>query len=79
MKYAVDKIENEVATLENIMDGSKINILVNDIPFNIRESDILVFNGENYIKDDSAKNKRLKEIRDKMSKLKNKNKWIYWL
>lgn len=74
MKYAVDKIENEVATLENIMDGSKINILVNDIPFNIRESDILVFNGENYIKDDSAKNKRLKEIRDKMSKLKNKNK-----
>lgn len=79
MKYAVDKIENEVATLENIMDGSKINILVNDIPFNIRESDILVFDGENYIKDDSEKNKRLKEIRDKMSKLKNKNKWIYWL
>lgn len=74
MKYAVDKIENEVATLENIIDGSKINILVNDIPFNIRESDILVFNGKNYIKDDSEKNKRLKEIREKMSRLKNKNK-----
>ena len=69
MKYAVDRIDNEVATLESIIDGSKINILIKDIPFDIKEGDILVFDGEKYFKDDKLKNERIKNIREKMNRL----------
>ena len=66
MKYAVDRIDNEVATLESIIDGSKINIMIKDISFDIKEGDILVFDGEKYFKDDKLKNERIKSIREKM-------------
>ncbi len=69
MKYAVDRIDNEVATLESIIDGSKINIMIKDIPFDIKEGDILVFDGEKYFKDDKLKNERIKNIREKMNRL----------
>lgn len=69
MKYAVDRINNEVATLESIIDGSKINIMIKDIPFDIKEGDILVFDGEKYFKDDKLKNERIKNIREKMNRL----------
>lgn len=71
MKYAVDRIDNEVATLESIIDGSKINIMIKDISFDIKEGDILVFDGEKYFKDDKLKNERLKNIREKMNRLIN--------
>lgn len=70
MKYAVDKIEDNIVTLENIIDGSKRNILLKDITFNIIEGDILVFNGKKYIKDDNLKNERLKKIQEKMNRLR---------
>lgn len=69
MKYAVDRINNEVATLESIIDGSKINIMIKDISFDIKEGDILVFDGEKYFKDDKLKNERIKNIREKMNRL----------
>lgn len=71
MKYAVDRIDNEVATLESIIDGSKINIMIKDISFDIKEGDILVFDGEKYFKDDKLKNERIKSIREKMNRLIN--------
>ena len=74
MKYAVDRINNEVATLESIIDGSKTNIMIKDIPFDIKEGDILVFDGEKYFKDDKLKNERIKNIREKMNRLINVKK-----
>lgn len=74
MKYAVDRIDNEVATLESIIDGSKINIMIKDISFDIKEGDILVFDGEKYFKDDKLKNERIKNIREKMNRLINVKK-----
>lgn len=71
MKYAVDRIDNEVATLESIIDGSKINIMIKDISFDIKEGDILVFDGKKYFKDDKLKNERIKSIREKMNRLIN--------
>lgn len=71
MKYAVDRINNEVATLESIIDGSKTNIMIKDIPLDIKEGDILVFDGEKYFKDDKLKNERIKNIREKMNRLIN--------
>ena len=70
MKYAVDKIEDNIVTLENIIEGSKKNILLKDITFNIIEGDILMFNGKKYIKDDNLKNERLKKIQEKMNRLR---------
>ena len=70
MKYAVDKIEDNVVTLENISDCSITNIDKNIISYEVKEGDILLFDGKNYIKDDLSKEERIKRIREKMMKLK---------
>lgn len=70
MKYAVDKIEDNVVTLENISDCSITNIDKNIIGYEVKEGDILLFDGEKYIKDDLSKEERIKRIREKMMKLK---------
>ena len=74
MRYAVDKINGKIATLECIEDGSKINILLINIPFKIKESDILLYDGKSYYKDDEFKKNRLKRILEKMKKLKGELK-----
>lgn len=70
MKYSVDKIEDNVVTLENISDCTIINIDKNIIDYEVEEGDILLFDGKNYIKDDLTKEERIKRIREKMMKLK---------
>lgn len=70
MKYAVDKIEDNIVTLENISDCSITNIDKNIIGYEVKEGDILLFDGKKYIKDDLSKEERIKRIREKMMKLK---------
>ena len=78
MRYAVDKIDGKIATLESIEDGSKIYTSLINIPFEIKESDILLYDGKSYLKDDEFKNDRLKKILEKMEKLKNEpKKWFF--
>ena len=37
MKYAIDRIEDNIATLENIDNNEIINIDINNLPKNIKE------------------------------------------
>lgn len=72
MKYAIDKIENNVALLENIKDGSKKEIDIKMLPLNVKETDILSYNGKVYLVDNNEKEKRIKIIREKMEKLRRR-------
>ncbi len=72
MKYAIDKIENDVALLENIKDGSKKEVNIKDLPSNVIETDILSYDGKTYTLDNDEKELRIKEIREKMEKLRKK-------
>lgn len=70
MKYSVDKIENEIALLENIDDKSKLEVNVTVLPSNVKENDILFYDGKKYMFDENETELRIKRIREKMKKLK---------
>ena len=72
MKYAIDKIENDVALLENIKDGSKKEVNIKDLPSNVIETDILSYDGKTYTLDNDEKELRIRRIREKMEKLRKK-------
>lgn len=72
MKYAIDKIENDVALLENIKDGSKKEVDIKMLPLNVKETDILSYDGKVYLVDNNEKEKRIKIIREKMEKLRRR-------
>ena len=72
MKYAIDKIENNAALLENIKDRNKKEIDIKMLPLNVKETDILSYDGKVYLVDNNEKEKRIKIIREKMEKLRRR-------
>ena len=70
MKFAVDKIDNGVVLLENIKDNSKVEVSLDKLPLDIKETDILVYKNNKYEKDDNEKEERLRLIEEKMNKLR---------
>lgn len=75
MKYAVDKIEENIVTLENIETGELIIIDdINILPIGVKEKDILRYENNEYKKDELSKEERIKIIREKMNLLKNEKK-----
>ena len=71
MKYAVDKIVDDVVTLENIETGDVINVNISQFETDIKETDIVKFENEKYVKDDDLKKTREESIREKMERLRN--------
>lgn len=72
MKYAVDKIEDDIVLLENIINGEKIMIKKEDFSFPIKETDIVIKKDDAYLKDDKEKEDRIKVIKAKMEALRKK-------
>lgn len=70
MKYAVDRIENDIAVLENLSDGSILKIKVDLLPTGITERDIVVKSENSFLLDLKEKDNRLRRIREKMDRLK---------
>ena len=52
MKYAVDKIEENIVTLESLDTKEKKEVLLRVLPSNIKEGTILTYENEVYKKDD---------------------------
>lgn len=46
-KYSVDRIENDIAVSED-ENGNIVNIRLSELPSDVKEGDILSFNGEKY-------------------------------
>ena len=70
MKYAVDKIEDNIVTLENIKTKEIIKEDISNLPKNIKEGIILI-KRKKYLIDKTTTNKRKIKIRKKFNKLKN--------
>ena len=73
MKYAVDKIIDNIATLENVETGEIIDVDISELPEYVKETDMLVLEDGIYKKDEQLKKSRLDLIREKMERLKNGN------
>ena len=67
MKYAIDRIEENIAILEDIN--------TKELPKEIKEGNILLFKDNKYIIDEDEEEKRRKIILEKFNKLKRNSKY----
>ena len=74
MMYSVDKIENGIATIENLLTKELINVKLKDLPNNVKEKDMLLYDRNSYMLDESLKEKRARMLKDKMELLRKKEK-----
>ena len=70
MNFAVDKINDGIAVLENIKTGEIINVDTGILPSDTKEKDILMYNGNNYELNANEKIDRIRFLQEKMNKLR---------
>lgn len=70
MKFAVDRIEDDIVVLENLDDEKITYLNKKELKFEVVEGDILILNGNTYVKSGTEKEKRLLEIKRKMDMLR---------
>lgn len=73
MKFAVDRIEGDIAVLENLETKEKLNVRKKDLPLNVFEKDVLLYKNNCYVKDFVTKRDRLSLLKNKMERLKKGN------
>ncbi len=72
MKYSVDKIENNIVTIESLEDKTKKEILLEELPENIKEGTILTYENEVYKKDEVLEEQRKSSLKSRFDKLRKK-------
>ena len=70
MKYAIGRIENSIAILENLDTKEKKEVNIKDLPSSIKEGTILSYENNTYIINQDEELIRRKRILDKFNKLK---------
>ena len=70
MKYALDRIEENIAILENIETGERRKISIQHLPLNIHEGTILKKENNTYLIDTKEEEKRRRKIQEKFKKLR---------
>ena len=73
MIYIVDRIENNIAVLENKDTNKIINIDIKLLPTNLKEGNVLRYENNTYILDNDEEDKRRQLLLEKFNKLKNKD------
>lgn len=71
MKYVIDRIEENIAVLEEINTKEKKEVEIKLLP-NVKEGDLLRFEDGVFIKDDKLKEERKKSITEKLNRLRRK-------
>lgn len=72
MKYAVEKIEENIVLLESIEDKTKKEVLITELPKNIHEGSILIYENEEYTKDEELEQQRRTTIKNKFDMLRKR-------
>lgn len=70
MKYIIDRIENNIAILENINTKEISEVNINILPNNIKEGTALKYINNKYIIDKELENERKKTILEKFNRLR---------
>ncbi len=73
MIYIVDRIEDNIAVLENKETNEIINIDISLLPTNLKEGNVLRYENNTYILDNDEEEKRRQLLLEKFNKLKNKD------
>ena len=68
-RFTVDRIENDIAVLENRDTGEMFNVNKSDLPQELKEGTILKMVNNKYERDKEEQKKVEDRIRDKMNKL----------
>lgn len=74
MKYAVDRIEDDIVVLENITSGDIINENIKKLPKNIKEGTILIKKDNEYSLELNTEKERRDDFRSRLERLKNLKK-----
>lgn len=74
MKYAVDRIEDDIIVLENL-DNNKIENISKDVLPNVKEGDIVILENGIYRVDTEEGKKRRETIKTKMDRLRSDEWW----
>ncbi len=72
MKYAVDRIENEIAILEETSTGIKKEVSLNELPESLTEGNILIYENDSYRKDIKEEASIKASIKSKFDMLRKK-------
>ena len=72
MKNAVDKIEENIVTLESLDTKEKKEVLLEVLPSNIKEGTILTYENEVYKKDEVLEQQRKTSVQNKFNMLRKK-------
>lgn len=72
MKYAVDKIDNNIVLLESLLDKTKKEVSINILPDNIKEGSIITYENNIYTKDEEQEQQRRTIIKNKFDMLKKR-------
>lgn len=73
MNWSIDRIEKDIAILENIITGEKKEVPTLELPFSIKEGSILTENNNTYTLNLSEEEKRRQEISLRFKHLRSKN------
>ena len=77
MKWAIDKIEQDIVLLENIETGKKKEVSTLLLPVSINEGNILIEENNTYRVNLSLEEKRRQEILERFNRLRNKDKALF--
>ena len=70
MKYAVDRIEENIAIIENLTTKEKKEVPCKELPENIHEKAILRMENDTFILDEREELSRKEALRAKLEQLK---------
>ena len=72
MKYCIDRIEGEIAILEELITKEIIEVNINQLPPNIKETNIVTLINDTYILDEVEEEQRRNSIQSRFNKLRKK-------
>lgn len=73
MKYSVDRIEENIAVLEELDTGNIIEVPASKLPHFIVDGTVVRYENDEYIVDKDEEDIRRERIREKLERLKNLN------
>ena len=73
MKYAVDRIEDNLVIMENLETKEIIEIEKDKLPEDIKDGTILIYEDEEYKLDLNEEELRRRQIQDRFNRLRKKD------
>ncbi len=73
MKYAIDRIEENIVILEDINTKEKIEVEKEVLPLSIKDGTILIYENNEYKLDLNEEELRRKKIQERFNRLRKKD------